>query len=282
MVSIQRIIENNKDIWYVNFAWRPGKLFDTVNRALTIFISNNSQKHNCNNTGYMKWNSETRDNIFGLIYFTKYNIQRDSFWVPKLSSQFEIGILKKLLGKSYTIQKYIQISKYYLYYRTTGGLYWKVFTDKPPTFIVNGEKGNSSRETSISLDKKDTPKKFVALFSSSLFWWWYTITSNLRDLNPSDLNGFKVAENLIDSDEITILADELIKNMYKNSSMLVRMQKETGETKTQSFKLSKSKPIIDEIDKVLAKHYGFTEEELDFIINYDIKYRMGGELEEGE
>jgi hypothetical protein len=23
------------------------------------------------------------------------------------------------------------------------------------------------------------------------------------------------------------------------------------------------------------KHYGFTDEELDFIINYDIKYRMG-------
>ena len=41
-----------------------------------------------------------------------------------------------------------------------------------------------------------------------------------------------------------------------------------------------SKPIIDEIDKVLAKHYGFTEEELDFIINYDIKYRMGDELNE--
>ena len=25
----------------------------------------------------------------------------------------------------------------------------------------------------------------------------------------------------------------------------------------------------------LAKHYGFTDEELDFIINYNIKYRMG-------
>jgi len=44
----------------------------------------------------------------------------------------------------------------------------------------------------------------------------------------------------------------------------------------------KSKPIIDEIDKVLAEHYGFTEEELDFIINYDIKYRMGDELNENE
>ena len=36
-----------------------------------------------------------------------------------------------------------------------------------------------------------------------------------------------------------------------------------------------TKPIIDEIDRVLARHYGFTDEELDFIINYDIKYRMG-------
>ena len=45
-----------------------------------------------------------------------------------------------------------------------------------------------------------------------------------------------------------------------------------------------SKPIIDEIDRVLAKHYGFTDEELEFIINYDIKYRLGQEAdsEEGE
>ena len=28
---------------------------------------------------------------------------------------------------------------------------------------------------------------------------------------------------------------------------------------------------------MLAQHYGFTDDELDFIINYDIKYRMGQE-----
>ncbi len=43
-----------------------------------------------------------------------------------------------------------------------------------------------------------------------------------------------------------------------------------------------SKPIINEIDEWPAKHYGFTEEELDFIINYDIKYRMGDKLNDGE
>jgi hypothetical protein len=44
----------------------------------------------------------------------------------------------------------------------------------------------------------------------------------------------------------------------------------------------KTKPIIDRIDSLLVQHYGFTHEELDFIINYDIKYRMGKELESGE
>jgi hypothetical protein len=51
-----------------------------------------------------------------------------------------------------------------------------------------------------------------------------------------------------------------------------------------NYYVGKSKPIIDEIDSILARHYGFTDEELDFIINYDIKYRMGrdsgGESEE--
>ena len=33
--------------------------------------------------------------------------------------------------------------------------------------------------------------------------------------------------------------------------------------------------ILNEIDPVLAGHYGFTAEELDFLLNYDIKYRLG-------
>ncbi len=32
-------------------------------------------------------------------------------------------------------------------------------------------------------------------------------------------------------------------------------------------------------DRVLAQHYGFTAEELDDLINYDIKYRMGRDSE---
>ena len=62
-------------------------------------------------------------------------------------------------------------------------------------------------------------------------------------------------------------------NINANSQMV-----QMGALKIQCTFPKLSKHIIDEIDKVLAVHYGFTPEELDFIINYDIKYRMGAEL----
>jgi REP element-mobilizing transposase RayT len=40
--------------------------------------------------------------------------------------------------------------------------------------------------------------------------------------------------------------------------------------------------VLSEIDRVLAEHYGFTDEEIDFIVNYDIKYRIGRDSENGE
>ncbi|MBI2311414.1 MAG: hypothetical protein HYU77_02805 [Betaproteobacteria bacterium] len=32
--------------------------------------------------------------------------------------------------------------------------------------------------------------------------------------------------------------------------------------------------IVDEIDRALAQHYGISAEQLVFVVNYDIKYRM--------
>ena len=76
------------------------------------------------------------------------------------------------------------------------------------------------------------------------------------------------------------LSLSLEEDMNKKKNILVVNSKTRGIVESYVYKKKLSKPIIDEIDKVLARHYGFTEEELDFIINYDIKYRMGDELHE--
>lgn len=66
-------------------------------------------------------------------------------------------------------------------------------------------------------------------------------------------------------------------DLDSNSVLLEMNYKKWGLMRIQCLYPKYSKLIIDEIDRVLARHYGFTDEELDFIINYDIKYRMGAD-----
>ncbi len=149
-------------------------------------------------------------------------------------------------------------------------------------FRINGKEGHSTRETWFALINGKMVKPAVAILSSDVFWWWYTITTNCRDLNPYDIQNFPIPETVFSDPCLADLGEKYLNDIQQNSMMLVRNQKQTGHTETQSFKIQKSKPIIDEIDRVLAQHYEFTDEELDFIINYDIKYRMGRSDEENE
>lgn len=279
MIKIQQLLESSHSVWYSNFAWRPAKLFDAVNRALSIFVATSALSLSKYSTAYLKWSAESRDYLFQNIFYTQYDEERSSFWMPKLSSGIDKSILDKVLSANDSIGLFIsKTSNSKIFYRTTGGLYWKVFTDFSPLFYCNGVKGKSSRETSISVNTPAEATILVGVLSSSLFWWWYTITSNLRDLNPSDIAGFKFSRSIIEDKNLLRQSSLYISDLKKNSSLLIRQQKGIGETKTQSFKISLSKSIIDEIDKILAQYYSFTDEELDFIINYDIKYRMGDEL----
>jgi len=125
-------------------------------------------------------------------------------------------------------------------------------------------------------------RPIIAALSSDLFWWWYTVTSNLRDLNPSDIMGFPIPSSLLSDIEIAVLGDEYLSDLKRNSTMLVRQQRQTGKTETQMFEIKKSKPIIERIDNAMSHHYGLTMEELDYLMNYDIKYRIGASSEDGD
>ena len=276
MVTVQKIIENNAYACYANFAWRPGKLFDTVNRALTIFVSLRGIGSLCTfSTNYQKWNSDARSDLITTMAFCGVLRDRLSFWVPKLGQQLEQSILTKLFTSKTHFANFIGQSENLIYYRTTGGLYWKVFTNFAPAFKCNGKIGHSSRETTLHIIKTSYVKAAIAVLSSNFYWWWYTITSNLRDLNPSDINLFPIHEAVLADKKLSALGENYLNDLKQNSMMLIRQQRQTGRTETQSFKIQKSKSIIDKVDGALAQHYCFTDEELDFIINYDIKYRMG-------
>jgi hypothetical protein len=277
MRCIQDMLESHGNAWYANFAWRPAKLFDAVNRALTIFIITPGNNGKTAATGYQKWTSENREGLIQRMSYVDVPRSRSIFWVPKLGYEIERSILTKVTGINTTIRHFVSRSDHWIYYRTTGGLYWKVFTDFAPAFNVNGVSGSSSRETHFSVARREHVKPLIGILSSSLFWWWYTVSSNLRDLNPADIQSFPVPSLALDSVDVRKASAAYLKALSRNSTMLVREQKSTGRTETQSFKIQRCKPEIDDIDRFIGCFYGLTDEEQDFIINYDLKFRLGSD-----
>lgn len=278
MKPVQDILEAlNRNVWYANFAWRPAKLFDVVNRALTIFTIAPSNTPQSLSTCYQKWASECRHYLFDAIVYAQIPRHRSSFWAPKIGVELERIVLNKLMLIPTSVADFAGKTSHRIFYRSSGGLYWKVFTDFAPSFSVNGVSGSSSKEGSFSVQHKKQIRPMIATLSSNAFWWWYTVTSNLRDMSPANIMDFPVPASIFSDLSLNSLGQKYLKDITANSAILVRQQKSTGRTETQSFKIKNSKHVIDEIDRVLASHYNFTKEELDFIINYDIKYRMGAE-----
>ncbi|MFM6081965.1 MAG: hypothetical protein ACKPCI_26210, partial [Dolichospermum sp.] len=197
-------------------SWRPGKLFDTVNRALTIFVNKSAKEKAIFTTSYQKWNADSRDLLFTNLNYT-YLSQYPDFWKAKISDKIENQILAKFIIIKTSVNKFIEGKKEHnrVYYRTDGGLYWKIFTDFPPKFVVNDKEGHSTRETWVSCYDKITINSLIACLSSDLFWWWYTVTSNCRHLNPYDIYNFPISESALYDSQLIKLGKEYLVDIEK-------------------------------------------------------------------
>jgi hypothetical protein len=163
-------------------------------------------------------------------------------------------------------------------------VHWHKFFDFIPYYSENGIKKQSSHLKTICFANKNYSYIVICVCNSSLFYWYNWQYSNCRDLSIKDIVQFPITLDGIDSELINNLSSlsTLLMKDFKQKSKIYKRVSNGHLTKFDSFYPMYSKPIINEIDKILAKHYGFTDEELDFIINYDIKYRMGSELEGGD
>ena len=108
--------------------------------------------------------------------------------------------------------------------------------------------------------------------------------SDCRHVNKREVEGFRCdLQRLLEREKVVIrrLGEQLSKSL-EHTSEYREMKFGHDHLRVQCIIPKHSKPILDEIDRVLARHYGFTDEELDFIINYDLKYRLGRDAGEGE
>ena len=131
------------------------------------------------------------------------------------------------------------------------------------------------------LNSKEACAFTNCLLNSSMFYWYYSTLSDCEHINDMLIRGFPIPTNWTASIWFK-LSERLAADLVANAKRKVISTKQGRTIEYDEMKALQSKSIIDEIDRTLAQHYGFTDEELDFIINYDIKYRMGRESGEDE
>ena len=258
------------NIYFSHFEIRPARLFDGVEQRLTIFVVRaKSEKNNIYSTSILRWKTEFRNLLFISIHYT-LSFNKGSIW--RTSSDIELSITNKF-------SKHTEILCYLcnnhdlgtpIYYRTAGIRYWIIF--------LNKGFGTESLSNKVAyFNSSDKAKFYMAALNSNLFWWYYALNFDMFNLKDYMIFSFRL--NYKPDFEINKLSEILESDLNKNKQELIVNSATRGIVSSFVYKKKCSKYIIDKIDLLLAKHYGFTEEELDFIINYDIKYRMGDELE---
>ena len=271
-----------RNTWFLTFDDTPGKLFDDIPHIrAAIFLSqpNSVGMPKIYSTNYKRWHTCIRHTIFENTAFAGNNDMAEySGAIPKIGS--DLG--KKIYGKIMLLEDTLGSAIYgnHSCFYHNAPQYWIRAMDFIPYFWNerDGEK-ISVQVKELMFTSKEAATVACALINSSLFNMWFTFNSDCRHLNRREIVNFPIdLVKLVGEcgEELSLLNSELMENLKSHATRKTAQYKTTGCVVYDEFHPSHGKPIVDKIDTVLARYYGFTDEELDYIINYDIKYRMGG------
>ncbi len=276
METVQTLFKRFPLSYVSNYHQRPAALFEGVLQRLSIFIVyKQSAIKGMYSTIVYRWKSETRNLLFTNLSYVAAD-QSNQKQLLKIGSVIETSILNKYL-KHKEIRNFLSNSNAAnnkIFYRTAGGGYWV-------TILNEDFDTESLSNKAASFQKEYNSKVFSAVLNSNLFWWYYSINFDQFNFKDYMIFGFKsnYPNDKAIEQKLVKLSDKLEKELLKNATSYTINSKTRGSNETITYNKSQSKNTMDEIDKVLSEHYGFNDEEIDFLINYDYKYRMSKELE---
>ncbi|MEZ7890921.1 MAG: Eco57I restriction-modification methylase domain-containing protein [Candidatus Wallbacteria bacterium] len=281
---MEKLVKNFYSCFDLNYFFNisadanPSKLFPEVKFRLVIFIVSNSGKGRFT-TKYKRWYAEERENLFSIIDYENSDTVNYKYIIPKITNKLHLSIFTKLINKKGIF--ITNVGKFNTYYHNTPVNWIRAHTFVPYFKSERDGEKTSTQLKPIFFSTQQDANTTTSIFCSTLFYIWWITISDCYHLNKPEIVNFPFykANNIIVK-KLSDLCEELKTDLISKSIRRVYNYKTSGRVEYDEFYLKKSKPIIDDIDKVLAEHYGFTDEELDFIINYDIKYRMGKELED--
>ena len=279
-VSLRKVLLNRfNENWCSTYAIRPSKLFDGVDQRLCIYLGQRAGDGEATiwTTRYHHWTADERPALFSKLEYSKSFDHTRLKRIPQLGSEEAASILQKLEAKKQklAIHYYSSGKQGMLMHYHRSPRYWIRAMDFEQYFKSPTRSRSVHHFRDIYFADKKCSKFVGALLNSTLFFFWFVSVGNGRNITGTDVEQIPVGDvNAAALTEAGKFFDRLMQDYDRNSFV-----REREDCEFQEFKPSLSKPILDEIDTVLAGHYGFTAEELDFILNYDIKYRLGRSTE---
>ena len=272
-----------QNLWVSNYAIRPAKLFEGVEHRLSILLAGSMEVNlppNMFATRYRKWQQEERQ---FLMQLTEYGVVTEKITprgIPKLGSQLQTNLWKNVFQNSIPFRSAVsqRDSQNKMFYTRKFG-HFVLFTNFIPS--IQFEDGTMMNPTELkheSLKSETEQLSYLALFNSTLTYWLLVTVADCRNLNKRDILDHPVP--CLTDRELMLLSkigNNLMTEMREKASHVKMIYPGQPPRTIEVLHPGLSLEIVHEIDRALAEHYGFTDEELDFIINYDIKYRMGRE-----
>ena len=256
------LINNCEVIKISSYGDRPKRVFESAEQQVSIisFLKTQTKAKEILMTGINKRYSD--DSLWVLLDNLKFSnaIGLLSYGrIPKIGTDTEQVILQKLLKNNNLLSDLKTEKGSSIYYRKAGGRYYKIITKEPT---------ESSAEGNIIIENKYLDL-VGAILSSNLFYWFWLIHSDWHNMRTSEIEKFPIPYNNFDDKTL-----EQISELYNN--YLADLKKNAKKTVTglNIFVARKSKHIIDQIDDLICPLYGLTQEEIDFIKNYEIEFRL--------
>jgi hypothetical protein len=264
----------------------PARLFEGVDKRLEIVLAQLGRPTPAGQvftSKYTKWYSDERPLLFALYPFYVCLPERTkaSFFLnalPKIRTGLELRMQERLRSAKTAVGQLTRpAGRIRIYYTRKVSFFFQFLDFVPEVRDARGRKRDPSELKELTFADVASRDLALACLSSSTFYWYNVVNSDCRNLNKREVVAFPVSasDNRPTPNQLSGILRRLTQNYQGNSSRRTVDYRGIGSITVQYFNFRPAKPIIDEIDQVLAKHYGFTDEELDFIINYDIKYRMG-------
>ncbi len=154
-----------------------------------------------------------------------------------------------------------------------GPTYWIRAMNFDPNVVGTNKK--STHYITLNVESEEAAGVVMCVLNSSLFYLYLKSYSNCRDLAMREVTSFPIQQtDAKHTQTLQRISTELTQKYHKEKTLRGRTYP-SGYVEYYEYYPDRMKSIIDAVDVVLAQMYDFTDEELDFIINYDIKYRMG-------